>query len=119
MAAHSMKARTFSGSMRGMPDSDLDVGEPIEREGRETRLPSGTRAGRSTTTYAASELTPHEIESASPPPAQIPSAIAASGTPAIEPGRRGARANDVVGGRYIVEGQLGRGGMGRVLRVRH
>jgi len=34
-------------------------------------------------------------------------------------GRRGARAGDVVGGRYVVEGQLGRGGMGRVMRVRH
>ena len=33
--------------------------------------------------------------------------------------RRGARTGDVIGGRYIVEGQLGRGGMGRVLRVRH
>src|SRR5688572_23549349 len=32
---------------------------------------------------------------------------------------RGARTGDVIGGRYIVEGQLGRGGMGRVLRVRH
>jgi tRNA A-37 threonylcarbamoyl transferase component Bud32 len=33
--------------------------------------------------------------------------------------RRGARAGDVIGGRYVVDGQLGRGGMGRVLRVRH
>lgn len=33
--------------------------------------------------------------------------------------RRGARTGDVIGGRYICEGQLGRGGMGRVLRVRH
>lgn len=32
---------------------------------------------------------------------------------------RGARQNDVIGGRYVVEGQLGRGGMGRVMRVRH
>jgi len=32
---------------------------------------------------------------------------------------RGARLGDVIGGRYIVEAQLGRGGMGRVLRVRH
>jgi serine/threonine protein kinase len=32
---------------------------------------------------------------------------------------RGARNGDLVGGRYYVEGQIGRGGMGRVLRVRH
>jgi len=32
---------------------------------------------------------------------------------------RGARTGDIIGGRYVVEGQLGRGGMGRVIRVRH
>ncbi len=32
---------------------------------------------------------------------------------------RGARQGDVIGSRYVVEGQLGRGGMGRVMRVRH
>ncbi len=32
---------------------------------------------------------------------------------------RGARQGDLIGGRYVVEGQLGRGGMGRVMRVRH
>lgn len=32
---------------------------------------------------------------------------------------RGARVGDVIGSRYAVEAQLGRGGMGRVLRVRH
>ncbi len=32
---------------------------------------------------------------------------------------RGARRGDVIGGRYVVDGQIGRGGMGRVLRVRH
>jgi hypothetical protein len=33
--------------------------------------------------------------------------------------RRGARQGDMIGGRYVVEGQVGRGGMGRVMRVRH
>lgn len=32
---------------------------------------------------------------------------------------RGARRGDVIGGRYVVDGQIGRGGMGRVLQVRH
>jgi serine/threonine-protein kinase len=35
------------------------------------------------------------------------------------PKARGARTGDIIGGRYVVEGQLGRGGMGRVIRVRH
>jgi PAS domain-containing protein len=35
------------------------------------------------------------------------------------PKLRGARTNDVVGERYVVDGTIGRGGMGRVLRVRH
>jgi eukaryotic-like serine/threonine-protein kinase len=34
-------------------------------------------------------------------------------------GVRGAERGDVIGGRYLVEGQIGRGGMGRVLQVRH
>jgi serine/threonine protein kinase len=33
--------------------------------------------------------------------------------------RRSARAGDVIGGRYVVDGTIERGGMGRVLRVRH
>jgi tRNA A-37 threonylcarbamoyl transferase component Bud32 len=33
--------------------------------------------------------------------------------------RRGAKRGDIIGGRYLVEGQIGRGGMGRVLQVRH
>jgi eukaryotic-like serine/threonine-protein kinase len=33
----------------------------------------------------------------------------------VQPAKRG----DVIGDRYVVEGQIGRGGMGRVLQVRH
>jgi serine/threonine-protein kinase len=33
--------------------------------------------------------------------------------------QRGARRGDVIADRYLVEGQIGRGGMGRVLQVRH
>ena len=103
------------------PDSDLDVGEPIEREGTETLLPSVTRSvlGSGSKSYVASEL-----EYAAPTPPEIPSAMeeAATRPRAEDDARRdarGARQHDVIGGRYIVEGQLGRGGMGRVLRVRH
>jgi tRNA A-37 threonylcarbamoyl transferase component Bud32 len=53
-----------------------------------------------------------------------PATGSATGVPQVvenEPGSkpRGARPGDVIGGRYIVEGQVGRGGMGRVMRVRH
>ncbi|MCX5746490.1 MAG: protein kinase [Proteobacteria bacterium] len=81
-----------------MPDSDLDLDIPVEREGREPALPSAT----------SSVLSAH---APSQPPVE---------SPAIATDRqRGVRQNDVIGGRYVVEGQLGRGGMGRVLRVKH
>ena len=76
-------------------ESDTDVFEPVQREGSETLLPPVTRSARATAVSAA------------PIPA-----------PDSERGK-GARAGDVIGGRYVVDGQLGRGGMGRVLRVRH
>jgi eukaryotic-like serine/threonine-protein kinase len=52
--------------------------------------------------------------SEAPTPAAIPSALTAE---AKQP--QNARTGDVIGGRYVVDGSLGRGGMGRVLRVRH
>lgn len=55
---------------------------------------------------------------ASPPAAARPPR-AASEVP-LDPDRvRGAKNGDVIGQRYTVDGQLGRGGMGRVLQVRH
>jgi tRNA A-37 threonylcarbamoyl transferase component Bud32 len=74
------------------PDA-IEATAPIEREGHETLLPSASRSVLRRSTIA--------------PP------IAGMEAP------RGARAGDVIGSRYIVEGQLGRGGMGRVMRVRH
>lgn len=44
------------------------------------------------------------------------------GDDAVEAGTqrpKRARRGDIIGNRYIVDGQIGRGGMGRVLRVRH
>ncbi|RMH37052.1 MAG: serine/threonine protein kinase [Deltaproteobacteria bacterium] len=54
-------------------------------------------------------------------PAEIAARAAAAAASPTTPARklRGARVGDVVGDRYVVEGTLGRGGMGRVLRVRH
>jgi eukaryotic-like serine/threonine-protein kinase len=84
-------------------DSDVDLGPPEEREGHETLLPSVTRSVLSMKvgTYSVSDL---GIEQLTPDP---------------DDRARGARSGDMIGGRYIVEGQLGRGGMGRVMRVRH
>ncbi len=95
------------------PDSDFEIGEPIEREGTETLLPSIQRSVLSTKSYVAND------PGYAPPP--LPDA-SEEATHVLDPSKRdsrGARQNDVIGGRYIVEGQLGRGGMGRVLRVRH
>ncbi|MDX2088465.1 MAG: serine/threonine-protein kinase [Kofleriaceae bacterium] len=89
------------------PDLDADVVEavePIERDGRETLLPSVTRSVLTGKHFVATELTTGE---------SIGSDDSWDGT------KRGAKGGDIIGGRYLVEGQLGRGGMGRVMRVRH
>ncbi len=77
----------------------------MEREGHETLLPPATRSVLSMKvgTYSMSDLAVEQV----PTP-----------DPDGERGR-GAKSGDVIGGRYICEGQLGRGGMGRVMRVRH
>lgn len=86
-----------------MPDSDLlDLEtEPVEKEGHETLLPSVTRSVLGTKSFVDTRLDP-------------PAKSISTGQQ-----QRGARAGDMIGGRYVVEGQLGRGGMGRVMRVRH
>ncbi|MBA3455580.1 MAG: serine/threonine protein kinase [Deltaproteobacteria bacterium] len=94
----------------GPGDSEVDLDEPVEREGHETLLPSVTRSVLSAKSFVASEAGVDSMESA---------AAVVADEDSWDGKTRGARGGDVIGGRYIVEGQLGRGGMGRVLRVRH
>ena len=104
-------------------DIDLDDGEPVEREGRETLLPSVTRSVLSTKSFVAESLleTPATgSQVALGDHDDIFDVPNASDDLVTMVGRqRGARSGDMVGGRYVVEGQVGRGGMGRVLKVRH
>ncbi|HTM22941.1 MAG TPA: serine/threonine-protein kinase [Kofleriaceae bacterium] len=115
-----------------------------KREVHETLLPTLTLSllgGHSDAALAVPEVSPEEVsadqsldepfedlagDSASFPSEGVTanSPIAGfiegtGGTPVIDGERRGARRGDIIGHRYIVEGQIGRGGMGRVLRVRH
>ncbi len=87
----------------------LDALEPMDeleaRDGHETLLPSVTRSvlSRSATSDGVAATEP-------PDPGDVLVSV---------DDQRGARPGDVIGGRYVVEGQLGGGGMGRVLKVRH
>ncbi|HEY3805306.1 MAG TPA: protein kinase [Kofleriaceae bacterium] len=102
--------------MAGSSDFDVD-GEPVEREGHETLLPSVERSVLSRASYVASELEAAASGSVAP---LLPADNDETGRIERVDGRpRQARSGDVIGGRYVVEGMLGKGGMGRVLRVRH
>src|SRR5574338_467542 len=109
------------GSMGTPSDLELDLTEPVERDGHETLLPSVTRSMLSTKSF----LSDLPLELPPPPTTSATGSVAPSlgAYPVTEVDRprggRGARGGDQIGGRYVVEGQLGRGGMGRVLRVRH
>jgi len=98
--------------MRTVIEEDRDEDKPVEREGRETLLPSITRSVLSAKTGDTSAPAPRL-------PSDGAAAFPVRETTAEALRPRGARAGDVIGGRYVVDGQLGRGGMGRVLRVRH
>jgi eukaryotic-like serine/threonine-protein kinase len=101
-------------SMGTPSDLELDLPEPVERDGHETLLPSVTRSMLSTKSFVSDIDGPTPSATGSVAPQHF------SEVEITEVGRqRGARSGDIVGGRYVVEGQLGRGGMGRVLRVRH
>jgi eukaryotic-like serine/threonine-protein kinase len=89
-------------------ESDVDLGEPVEREGHETLLPPAARSVLSSKSFVASEIVVEQVDDTVRTPRLD-----------LNDRARGARSGDVIGGRYVVEGQLGRGGMGRVMRVRH
>jgi len=103
----------------GEPDDPKDPGDPkdpddpVEREGHETLLPSIARSALSTRSIAAAPARLH------PSGFQDISETPRAPVPRGDDRPRRARTGDVIGDRYIVEGQLGRGGMGRVLRVQH
>jgi PAS domain-containing protein len=90
-----------------MPDRPSGI-DPEIADGHESLLPSIARSAPATRSAVALEvrLDPSGFQDITETPA------AAARLAAARPG-------DVIGERYVVEGQLGRGGMGRVLRVRH
>ncbi len=95
-------------------ESDVDLGELVEREGHETLLPSVQRSVLSGKSMVAGDILVEHTDVR-----DLPLRGPAEGEDSWDGRQRGAKQNDLIGGRYIVEGQLGRGGMGRVLRVRH
>ncbi|HET7503671.1 MAG TPA: protein kinase [Kofleriaceae bacterium] len=103
-------------------DSDGDLaehGSPVEREGHETLLPS---IARSVLSRPQVRLDPSGFQDVSETPDVEPQVEPRPDLrPDLRPDPRptAARPGDVIGERYLVEGPLGRGGMGRVLRVRH
>jgi len=94
-------------------DSDVELGEPVQRDGHETLLPSVTRSVLGKSVVGVST----ELPDLFPNIGRAPTVKVDRSK--LDEAKRGARSGDLIGGRYIVEGQLGRGGMGRVLRVRH
>jgi len=94
----------------------------VTRDVHETLLPSITLSVLGGVNALDEGLRQPLPRGLTPPPQSEPRAQGSAPIAAAEPEvdrPRGARTGDVIGGRYVVEGQLGRGGMGRVLRVRH
>lgn len=114
---------TVVGVAPGVPEPvEPDIAAPLEREGHETILPSATRSVlKNRGSYSSSRFEGAVRQGGD---ALAPTDATADTPPAPEVARGGSdrritRPGEVVAGRYVVEGQLGRGGMGRVLRVRH
>jgi serine/threonine-protein kinase len=106
------------------PDIADEHGPPVARDGHETLLPSITRSALSAVPEPGQPGHPahpaYPAQPAHPVPAEpVVSPAPETGSAPVDRRPVGARPGDVIGGRYVVEGQLGRGGMGRVMRVRH
>ncbi len=82
--------------------------------GQRPSSPAASSAAELGPASDAARTSQHDVKEVAP--AQVAPAQVA---PAAAPPQRGARSGDMIGGRYLVEGQIGRGGMGRVMRVRH
>ena len=81
--------------MPGSSDFDLD-GEPVEREGHETLLPSVTRSVLSRSSYVASELEAAATGSVAP---MVDADIETTPIAKLDARPRGARPGDVIGSR--------------------
>jgi tRNA A-37 threonylcarbamoyl transferase component Bud32 len=105
-----------------------DATDPVDdddarpSDGHETLLPSITLSllgGSDVGLARPGELGLAPVVAPGPASAAHGDPPSSAGTDSAAERVRGARLGDLIGGRYVVEAQLGRGGMGRVLRVRH